>query len=646
MSGCTLAVIGHVDHGKTSLVRALTGIETDRLAEEKTRGMSIVPGFAHRAYPSGLIDFIDTPGHEDFIRAMVAGASGARAALLVVSGPEGIARQTREHLEIAGLLGITRGVVAVTKADLLAPGQREQQLQAIGGFLATTCLNGAPLIACSAQTGEGLEELGCELDRLAQRAGAPAALPGFFLPADRVFTIPGRGTVLTGSLLGGRLAEGDEAVLEPSGRRVAVRGLEAHGGRLASADPGGRIAVNLRGVTREEAGPGDVLCAPGCFTPAAELDVRLTLLKQETRALAHMEAVRVMLGAGSATARVRLFAGGRIEPGGSGYARLVFAAPVLAFAGQRAILRQLSPPMTLGGAIIIDPAAPPARRKDKGRLDLLDAAWRQDMPAIIASLSERGGGVIALAEVARLTALSPGEVRARLSGSCLEITDGRLARRDTVEAARQACLDQLAAFHAEAPLEPHCPQAQLHRLVAGAFGPPLLSPPLLSHVVRLLVSEGLMVRHGGGLRLAGHDILGMLLPHERSQLEALEEALRAGGLAPPEPHHACAGMGLTDERIKLLASALVASGRAYCLVNHALRQVLVLHVDAINAAEQALREAFPHSCEFRTGEAREALKTSRKYIVPLLEHFDACGITVRSGDLRRFTPGPDEEASA
>jgi selenocysteine-specific elongation factor len=631
MKSCAVAVIGHVDHGKTSLVRALTGIETDRLKEEKERGMSIALGFAHRVYPSGNIDFIDVPGHEDFVRTMVAGATGASAALLVVSAVEGIARQTIEHLEIATLLGIARGVVAVTKADLLARSAWADREMSIRSAIAATGLREQPIVFCSSTSGEGLDLLDRQLDDLLCRSPELTRLPGFFLPVDRVFSSAGMGTVVTGTLLGAGLEPGSHAVVAPIGRSVTVRGLQTHGVDRAYVEPGSRAAVNLRNVSRDDVRPGDVICAPGCFPSSAQIDVRLTVSPGADRALRHLEDVRVLHGSRSTTATVRLGRGNRIEPGESDYAQLRFAAPVAAFAGQRAVLRRLSPAGTIGGAVVIDPAASPARRNDHQRITILAAALGGDPQETADALGRRSGGVVRLAELARLCSRSADHMREVLGTAYLDLGPGEIASRSAIAAAKQACLDQLASLHRDFPLRSGFPEARVRQPLVGP-----ISLVLVNHAERLLVEEGHVIRRREGIALTAHDPLAGLSHAQRSRLDAIEQSLLQGGLKPPDPDdlraEAEADTGTGHDLVELL----VASGRAVSLMNHALRQLLVFHVDALGEAGRDLRAAFPFPAQFRTGEAREVLKTTRKYIVPVLEHLDAHGVTVRHGDLRHL----------
>src|SRR5436190_601015 len=276
-SPLSIAVIGHVNHGKTALIRALTGIETDRLAEEKARGLSITLGYAWRDYAAGTVDFLDAPGHEDFIRAMVMGATGASAALLVISATEGFGRQTHEHLRVAHLLGLRAGIVAVTKVDLLPDGAETGVRARLATELEGTFLAGEPVVFCSAQTGTGLPALHDALEALLDRCPAADPAPGAILPLDRVFTVAGSGPVVTGTLQGGLLAAGAPVMLMPSGRHVTLRRLQVHGETVEAASPGGRVAAALRGVAVDEVQPGEVMCAPDSLAASLLVDVELAL---------------------------------------------------------------------------------------------------------------------------------------------------------------------------------------------------------------------------------------------------------------------------------------------------------------------------------------------------------------------------------
>lgn len=620
-----LAVIGHVNHGKTSLVRALTGMETDRLPEEKARGLSIALGFAFREDPAGDVDFLDAPGHEDFLRAMVMGAAGARAALLVVSAVEGFGRQTREHLRIAGLLGLRDGLVAVTKADLVPPEARADLRARLAGELEGSVLARAPIVFCSSLTGEGLETLAGEIRALVLRTPPPEPLPGAFLPLDRVFTLAGAGTVVTGSLQGADLEAGEEAVLEPSGRRVHLRQVQVHGRAVATARAGGRAAAALRGVSPDAVRVGEVLCTPSVFPSTLRVDAEIVLSPDAPRSLKSGDDVRVLWGARQDLARVRLIGGATLEPGASGRVQLRFSDPVPAHAGQRLLFRRPSPAGTLGGGRVLDPVAPVLRTRTlEARRDLLDAAARGRLEDIAAALARRDGGAVSVAEAARLSRAPAEDVRSRLARSFVRLDDDLFAQPSAVEAAAQAYLDRLAEAHRAQPTRAFVALGALRGGLQRS-----LSRDLIAHAEARLAADGRIRILRGQAALRDHDPFTALSPGQAIRLREIEAAFRQAGMNPPDP----AALG-GDADAAALIGLLVESGRLVSLRNHALRQTLVFHLEALDAALRVLEAAFPPPAEFTTGEARAALSTSRKFIVPALEFLDARGDTVRRGDVR------------
>jgi selenocysteine-specific elongation factor len=626
-----LAVIGHVNHGKTALTRALTGVETDRLKEERDRGMSITLGFAWRDQGEGAIDVIDAPGHEDFIRAMVAGTAGARAVLLVVSAVEGFGRQSAEHLQIASLLGVETGVVAITKADLLPPGGEAAARAAVEARLAGSFLAGAPIVVCSARSGEGLAALCQALDDLGRRAGrGPEPLAGAFLPIDRAFTRAGAGTVVTGTLRGGPLAPDADLVLQPSGLAVSLREIQVHGAAVGRAAPGGRVAALLRGVPAEAVKAGDVLCAAGAFPATTAADVLISLRPEAPRPVRHLDTLWVMWGARRDMASVRLIGAKAIAPGGTGFAQLRFAGPTVAYPGQRAVLRRPSPAETVGGALVLDPVAVPLRGKAvAGRRAVLEAALAGDADRIAARLAEAGAGLVSVAEVARLARRDAAAIREALAPAFEALDGDRLAGREALADARDAYLATLTAAHAAAPTR----AAVAVGAVRGALAR-LAAREIISHAERGLAAAGAIRLAGALVALASHDPLAALSPDARARLAAIEARLREGGVTPPD----AAGLAGPEGADQPLLDLLADNGRAVRLRNVALRQTVVFHRDALAAARAALAEAFPDGTAFATGEARAALRTSRKFIVPLLEHFDALGWTLRAGDVRRLAP--------
>jgi len=490
MKQLTVGVIGHVDHGKTSLVRALTGIDTDRLPEEKARGLSIVPGFAWLEFPEGTVDLVDVPGHEDYLRAMIAGAAGIDAVLLVVDVREGVRRQTEEHLAVARLLGVRAGAVALSKVDLVPAPQRAAAIAELQAALAGTILAAAPIVACSAASGEGLGAVKASLQELLQSAPAADASGGFFIGVDRAFTVAGHGTVVTGTIRGGTLTRGVEAEVFPAGVRATVRQLQVHGRDAGQALPGQRVGINLRGLKVEQAGRGTVVAAAGLAAPRDLFDVELEI--EPGCSVRVGEPLRVFLGTDSVTARVRMRGAACLAPGAAHVARLRCARPVCAIAGERFVLRSDAAHRTLGGGRVLAPQEPSALRD----------------PSMAAQLEAR-----LLAALADFHARNPTHEGAALAWwrsqlpqttepRVFDLLAARLVRAGRVEIVREsvrmagfdplrdlpplqrACAEQLERLFREAGVQP--PD------VAGTVG----ADANREAVCRLLVARGRLVRLG------------------------------------------------------------------------------------------------------------------------------------------------------
>lgn len=615
-----MIVIGHVDQGKTSLVRALTGTDTDRLPEERARGLSITAGYAWMQCGEVMIDLIDAPGHEKFIPAMVAGASGAACALLVVSAAEGARAQTVEHLEVACALGIVAGIVAVTKADLVPRAEHARIEAELRSTLAATRFANAPVIFCSSVTGEGLDELQGAFTGLAAgpvRPGPPAAA---FLAVDRVFVADGHGTVVTGTLLGASLKPDDPLVLSPAGLPAVIRAIQVRGQAVLEAHPGERTALNLRGVAAGTVNRGDVVHLRDAFSSALQCDALIEMSGRASRPVRHMEEVRVLIGTAQATGTLRLFAERQVGPGEAGLAQIRFTAPVTAFAGQRAILRSLSPAETLGSAIILDPAAAPVKARKDLRLETLKAACQGEPRGIAAALAAEHRGVAGLGDICRLARLPAGAVRSALGAAFIDV-EGGFVSAAAAGAARADYLAALAACHSARPLRLFAPRAEIHM--------PEAASALTAFAEAELQGAGEIIVSRAGVALAGHDPAGQLTQAQADRLAALERLLKIQALMPAGPSTFTQGQEDAD-----LLALLIHQGKVIRLDNISLKQEILFHVDAVAAAAQELKAAYPGQAAFTTGEARAALNTSRKYIVPLLEHFDTAGLTFRRGDMR------------
>ena len=611
-----LGVIGHVDHGKTALVRALTGMETDRLEEERRRGISIALGFAHLALPGAVADLIDMPGHERFVRTMISGATGIDAVLLVVSAAEGIKPQTVEHVDIAGLLGLRHAVIAVSKADLVSAAQAE----AVGreaAALATAAgmAVGTPVLT-SAVTGAGLDALRAAIGAALARAPARED-DGFpYLPVDRAFTLAGHGTVVTGTLRRGGLAAGGELTAIPSGETLRVRGLQVHGAPVASAAPGQRVAVNLRGTELAAVPRGSALTQGGLLTPAAWLSVQVRAVGSAP--LANGVRMRMLFGTEEVDVRLRLLDRDELAAGETALAQLHCATPVAVPAREGFILRAASPALTVGGGRVLDPDTTRQRRNAHGVLARLGALAGAGPSGIVRFEVERAKEAgISLARLARIAGVSPAKAAALLAGSpAVILRSGVAVMPDAVDAVA-ARLPRLLQPHAEG-------------LSREALG-------------RLLPDTGAAVLDEAAMRLARSGVLrqdrGLIRVYqaasERKEADAeavltaqITETLRKAGLTPPD-----AWVLAPDPRAKRLLDRLVREGAVIRTTDKVQKRDLFFHPDAVDAARHRLAPKL-RDPGLLLKEAGEVLGVSRKFAVPLMEHLDAVRFTKRVADRR------------
>ncbi|WP_342104776.1 selenocysteine-specific translation elongation factor [Methylobacterium sp. SI9] len=619
-----VGVIGHVDHGKTALVRALTGIETDRLKEERARGVSIVPGFALLPTERGEIDLVDLPGHERFVRAMVSGATGMRAVLLAVDAQEGIKPQTVEHLEIARLIGVRRGVLALTKSDLASPETIAARSAEIAAAAARAGLEAGPVIATSTVAGTGLPELAAELAGLLTDADSTRD-DGFpYLPVDRVFTRAGFGTVVTGTLRRGSLAVGDTVEIAPGGRSAVVRGLQIHGRPVERAEPGRRTAVALRGVGLDEITRGQALTPTELLAPSAWLDVSITAAASAEAALASGTSCRLLFGTTEVEARLRLLDRDSLEPGASTQAQLHLAEPVAVPACEPYVLRLDSPAATIAGGRILDPASRRRRRNDPRVLaDLAALAGGKPEQALAVRLGQAGATGALLAELARLAGTAPDRARTMLRGSGAREVGDRFIGGAAFEALQTGILAALAQHHRDSPMEHGIALERLSRSLK-------LPDTLVGTALRALTAAGMVSQAGTLWRRADFDPAR----NESEAARRLEQIFRRAGLNPPDESEAVG----RDVRRREALTYLVGAGTVIRAVDRVQRRAVLFHREAVVGARARLTEAFPNAATPETGflarEAGATLGISRKFSIPLLEHLDATGFTRRAGDRR------------
>lgn len=609
---------GHIDHGKSALVRALTGIEPDRWEEEKRRGISIDLGFAHLQLDKDLrIGFIDVPGHERFIKNMLAGAGGIDLVLLVIGADESIKPQTREHFDICKLLGIRHGIIVLTKVDLVDPDIAGLVRLEAEEFAAGSFLEGAPVIAVSSKTGEGLDELRAALSKLARTIAEKDAEGLPRLPIDRSFTMRGFGTVVTGTLISGRIRTEQEAEVQPGGKRLRVRGVQVHGAAAQQARAGQRTALNLVGVEAAELGRGMTLVEPGSFAASRIVDCEVALLAS-AKPLKHRAPVHFHAWTAETEAEVRLFDRDALDPGTSAPARLVLKEPVMLLPGDRFIIRMFSPVVTIGGGTIADISPPGRIRRAEAARRTLDLVRAQPADRVALLVRESGYGLGVTAVTARTGMPGPAVETAAKAANLLLLPGAEpwLVDRPWFAARQQLIHDTAAAFHRRNPLLPGVPKEEFRsRELTGA-------PPFLLDA--LVKDSKTVVAEGDILRLRSHQL--HLKHDEEEALAKIEKAFEEAGLAVPATAEVLARCGVDPARSKNLLQILIRQQ----LVR--INEDLLFHRTAIAALKQLL--AGRKGERFAVPAFKDWTGVSRKYAIPLLEFLDRERVTRRDGDER------------
>ena len=614
MKNIVAGTAGHIDHGKTSLVRALTGIDTDRLEEEKRRGISIDLGFAHLKLTEKLrVALIDVPGHERFIKNMLAGVGGIDMVLLVIAADESIRQQTREHFDICRLLRIPRGVVAITKTDLVDPDLVELVRLETEEFVAGSFLEGAPVVPVSATTRAGLDDLRAALASVAGAVPERQSTQSLRMPVDRVFTMQGFGTVVTGTVLSGAIDTEVEVVAFPSESRLRVRGLQVHGAPAQRAAAGQRAAINVAGTAVEDLQRGSVLTRPGDYKLTSLIDCVIDLLPS-AKPLKHRAPVHFHAGTAEVIAEVRLGALSAIEPGTTAAARLALEEPLILVPGDRFIIRMFSPVITIGGGEVID-AFPPRKASPERTLMLAKAALPERI-ALVVRESEAG---IALHDLAVRTGLVAGHLTKSLPPEVLLIAEPQpwLLDKDWITATCTRWRETLKQFHREHPLVPGIGREEFRtRELPGA-------PPFIFDAI--LAREKLIASSGEYLHLAAHKLA---LRHDEEQaLAKIEVAFERGGLTVPSVKEVLETSGVDAGRARSLLQILLREKRLLRV-----SEELVFHPSAIASLRELLQARKGQT--FSVPDFKDWTGISRKYAIPLLEVLDRERLTRRERDLR------------
>jgi selenocysteine-specific elongation factor len=624
-----IGTAGHIDHGKTTLVRALTGVDTDRLPEEKRRGISIELGYAYLHVPDGVsLGFVDVPGHERLLHTMLAGATGIDHALLVVAADDGVMPQTREHFAVVALLGVREATVAITKIDRIDESVRESRLAevraGISALLAPTPLAGAPMLAVSATTGEGIDALRERLLEVARQEHSREEGLAFRLAVDRSFSLSGVGTVVTGTVFSGTVRIGDELRIAPGSRTVRVRGIHAQNQQAESAHAGQRCALALAGVGKDEVHRGEWVCTPSVALASARIDILLTLWPDEAKPLRSGATVHAHLGASDVMASVALLDRDALAPGETALAQLVLREPAGAWHGDRGVLRDASATRTVAGVRVLDPFAPVRYRRTPERLRTL-AAWAIDERAArVAALLHNAPLGIDTAQAARALSLADEEALP-LPADAVRIGHTAIARSH-LGVLEEQIAERLADFHRTAPDEVG-PDARRLKRLAG----PRTDDALWRHALDELVAHGTLVRSGTWLHLPDH--AARLNEAEQKLAQKLLPRLADGGFDPPWVRDLAKDCAASEAMVRQTLASLARRGETFQVVKD-----LYYPLATVERLAAIARDCLDGPAGLEAASFRDATGLGRKRAIQLLEFFDRVGYTRRVKDTHLLRP--------
>ena len=628
-----LGTAGHIDHGKTALVKNLTGVDTDRLKEEKRRGITIELGFTSLQLPSGTkVGIVDMPGHERFIDHMVAGASGIDLVLLVVAADEGVMPQTVEHLEICKQLGIRTGLVALNKLDLVDQEMLSLATEDVGDLIQGTFLEGQPIVPVSSVTGEGKETLLTTLDRLTETSSERRTDGVPRMHIDRVFTMKGFGTVVTGTLLAGKLSVGDTADILPSGHRAKIRGIQVYNDSVQEAAAGSRTAVNLQGIEKSVVQRGEVLVAPNRFLPSFRVYAYFQYQPQNSRALQDRFRVMVHWGTTRLFGRIRFLEGSDpMESGSTGFVQMQLESPVFPVFGDRLIIRDFSTNQTLGGGIVLDPHATKYKIKNQGTILPWMERLLQGKPEdrILYILWKRNFQGVSLSELALWTQLSEDQTRdickeLEAQGELVEVDSEQhlYLPEEAFQSLQESILDQTGQFHVKAPYQIGMPK----EAVAGGLHVPV-PDKFLSFIMAHMTESGTLVLEKDRIRLPTHQI--RLSEKDEAVSREIEKILSDKGIMPPLVKELAEQVGHTEPSLRPLLDYLT-NEKKIVKVN----ETLYFNTGVLQGLKGRLVDFLHKNDEILPGDFKTLSQTTRKYTIPLMEYFDRIRLTLRLGDRR------------
>jgi selenocysteine-specific elongation factor len=624
-----LGTAGHIDHGKSSLVKALTGTDPDRLKEEKERGITLDLGFASLDIPGGnRLGIVDVPGHEGLIKNMLAGVGGIDMVMLVIAADEGIMPQTREHLAICDLLHVKKGLIALTKMDMVEKDWLSLVQDEVRDFVNGTFLEKSPIVAVSSKTGENLPVLVQELAKIANEVPPKSANGILRLPIDRVFTMKGFGTVITGTLLSGTISTEQEVEILPRGIKTKVRGIQSHNLAVQRSIAGQRTAVNLQGVEKDQLSRGDTIVSAGFFMPTRTLDAKLSLLKQAPRGIKTGSRIRFYNSTQESIGRITLLGTNELSQGEEAYVQFRFEQPVIVQHGDRYILRFYSPMETLGGGMVLNPHSRRHKQAMMGEslknLEILERGTIEDRLALF--ISGRGLAGMEEAEAIGTVAADKQEIITALATltqkkGALRV-DNLYVHTSHLAALEKKALDIIAKYHKDNPLKPGLEKEELKGMLRLR-----LSPKVLNLTIDGLIKKKQLEADGSRLRLPGFKAA---VGKDQSVFkDKIVEAIRKGGSQPPLREEFPALFGITDKDAKDLLKLLAEEGRTV-RINDSLH----LHKDTLEKIKTDLRKYLEEKKEITMAEFRDIAKTSRKFAVPIMEYFDTQKLTQRVGDKR------------
>ncbi len=633
MKQIILGTAGHIDHGKTSLVKAVTGIETDRLKEEKLRGITIELGFASLDLPEGRhVGIVDVPGHEKFVKHMVAGATGIDIVVMVIAADEGIMPQTREHMEICSLLGIRHGFVALTKIDMVEPDWLDLVTEEVRDFTQGTFLEGAPIVPVSSITGKGIADFIKTLDALCRKVPDRSNSGIFRLPVDRVFTMHGFGTVITGTLISGCIRTGDAVMIYPSKITSKVRGIQAHNQTVEEAAAGMRTAINFQGLEKAVINRGDVLSTPESLFPSFMVDILLEYLPGNPKVLKNRTRVRFHSGTSEILGNVILLNADEMQPGQSALAQIRLDAPITVVKDDRFVIRSYSPVRTIGGGQVINPIPPKHKRFQPDIIEGLKRLLEADFESVAVCQTEACGiKGVSFNELRIMTNLQEKRLQQTLHGLLSKQTliqvdkdPPTFIHRRAYDQLKQDALGHLEAYHKANPLKAGMQKEELKSKL-----PPFLGPKLYNLLLVQTSKEGAVVAEEDLIRLAAHRIS---LGEDQAVIRnRILDAYRKSGLQPPYFNDLCVQMNISENRAKEVLMLLVNEGTIVKI-----KEDLYFDIRAVDDLKERLVNFLIRNGEITTPQFKEMTGVSRKFVIPLIEYFDSKNVTIRIGDIRKL----------